>query len=156
RLLALLVLRHDRAVDRIWLAGTLWPDSSDAQALANLRSSLKNVRRALGREASRLASPTPRALALELEGAEVDLIAFGDFLQVGDTPSLQQAVELYRGPLLEGWTEEWAVEERQVREAACLAALERLADVARQVGEPAQAERHLRRAVALDPLCEAN
>src|SRR5678815_4592220 len=39
-LLALLTLRHGRTVDRSWLAGTLWPDSEQSQALHNLRDML--------------------------------------------------------------------------------------------------------------------
>src|SRR6266699_1967946 len=39
-LLALLTLRHGRAVNRSWLAGTLWPESSGSQALENLRADL--------------------------------------------------------------------------------------------------------------------
>src|SRR5947209_4532333 len=48
-LLALLALRHGRAVDRSWLAGTLWPVSVESQALANLRNDLMRLRTALGR-----------------------------------------------------------------------------------------------------------
>src|SRR5713101_3222948 len=72
-LLALLALRHGREVERSWLAGTLWPDSPEPHALISLRTSLKDLRRALGPEAHRLCSPTPRTLCLTLEGAEVDL-----------------------------------------------------------------------------------
>ncbi|HLK57266.1 MAG TPA: hypothetical protein VKU00_11910, partial [Chthonomonadaceae bacterium] len=36
-LLALLAFRHARPVERGWLAGILWPDSTEAQALFNLR-----------------------------------------------------------------------------------------------------------------------
>src|SRR5689334_5595322 len=39
-LLALLILRRQTEVERSWLAGTLWPDSSEAQALSSLRTSL--------------------------------------------------------------------------------------------------------------------
>src|SRR5947207_1900865 len=46
-LLALLALRAGREVQRSWLAVTLWPDSSEAAALTNLRSSLKELRQAL-------------------------------------------------------------------------------------------------------------
>ena len=46
-LLALLTLRHGRAVDRSWLAGTLWPESSGRQALENLRADLVRLRKAL-------------------------------------------------------------------------------------------------------------
>src|SRR5947209_19662737 len=68
-LLALLTLRHGGEVDRSWLAGTLWPDSRETAAFASLRNCLKDLRRALGSEAGRLRSPTPRHLALDLESA---------------------------------------------------------------------------------------
>src|SRR3569833_4148521 len=67
-LLALLVLRHDRDVERAWLAGMLWPESSNEQALGNLRQSLANLRGVLGDEARRLTAPTTRTLRLDLEG----------------------------------------------------------------------------------------
>src|SRR5438046_5214348 len=57
-LLALLALRHDRAVERDWLAGTLWPESTESRALDYLRHSLTDLRKALGVEADRLRSPT--------------------------------------------------------------------------------------------------
>src|SRR5438093_9945493 len=73
-LLALLVLRQGRAVDRSWLAGTLWPESEERKALNNLRNDLVHLRKALGSESERLQSPTRDTLTLDLEGAEVDII----------------------------------------------------------------------------------
>ena len=64
-LLALLTLRHEREVERDWLAGTLWPDSTERQALHNLRQTLSNLRHALGAEAHLLRSPTPHTLFLD-------------------------------------------------------------------------------------------
>src|ERR1051325_11392865 len=55
-LLALLALRAGRETERTWLAGLLWPDSPEPQALQNLRVSLADLRRALGSEAHRLRS----------------------------------------------------------------------------------------------------
>src|SRR5205823_7487585 len=123
-LLALLTLRHGGGyprsgwMDRAWLAGTLWPDSPEPAAFASLRSCLKDLRRALGAEAARLHAPTPRLLALDLAGAQADVVAFDASLAQGDVSSLEQATALYRGPLLVEWTEEWAVQERQAREQA--------------------------------------
>jgi predicted ATPase/class 3 adenylate cyclase/two-component SAPR family response regulator len=172
-LLALLALRAGQEVERAWLAGTLWPDSSEARALANLRNSLTDLRGALGPEEARLRSPTPHTLCLELAGAEVDVVAFDAAIAPGDSEggaragegsrlrervgggheaALERAVALYRGPLLEGCTEGWAFQERQIREQAYLAALETLAAHALAHGDAAAAERHLRRAVAVDPL----
>jgi predicted ATPase/class 3 adenylate cyclase len=163
-LLALLVLRHDgphplapvagTTVDRAWLAGTLWPDSPTSAALALLRRELTDLRRALGPEAVRLRSATMHTLVLDLTGAEADVVAFDAAVARGDPPALAEAVALYRGPLLEGCTEEWVLQERQAREQAYLAALEALAAQAQARGDPV-AERHLRSAVAADPLRES-
>src|SRR5579872_2205732 len=52
-LLALLLLRTNQEVERSWLAGTFWPDTSEEQALNNLRRSLSNLRQVLGGESYR-------------------------------------------------------------------------------------------------------
>src|SRR5438874_6714560 len=93
-LLALLALRAGQEVERAWLAGTLWPDSSEAQALANLRNSLTDLRGALGPEEARLRSPTPRTLCLDLAGAAVDVIAFDASIAQEEAHALEQAVSL--------------------------------------------------------------
>src|SRR5438445_10173578 len=126
-LLALLALQEGRAVERAWLAGTLWPDSTERQAGFNLRRNLWNLRVSLGPEARRLAAPTPQTLGFDLVGAEADLLLFDEAISRGDTASLEQAVELHRGPLLQDCREEWALQERQAREEAYLGALETLA-----------------------------
>jgi predicted ATPase/class 3 adenylate cyclase len=154
-LLALLVLRHSREVERAWLAGTLWPDSTERDAFVNLRQSLTDLRRALGAEAGRLRSPTPHTLALNLCGAEVDLLTFDAALARGDTASLEEAISLYRGPLLEGCAEEWVLQEREVREQASLTALEELAAQTLAEGNAGAAEGYLRRAVVVEPLRES-
>src|SRR5438034_11071980 len=68
-LLALLALRNGAPAERQWLASLLWPDSEDALALYNLRRSLSDLRDALGAEAARILSPTPRSVAFEVRGA---------------------------------------------------------------------------------------
>src|SRR5262249_35901799 len=65
-LLALLVLRRGRPVERDWLAGLLWPESSQSRALYSLRRRLTDLRRALGDQAARLRAPSPRTLAFDL------------------------------------------------------------------------------------------
>jgi DNA-binding SARP family transcriptional activator len=154
-LLALLTLRHGREVERAWLAGMLWPDRPTSAALATLRRDLTDLRRALGTEAGRLHSPTPHSLCLDLTGAEADVVAFDAAVARGDITSMEQAVALYRGPLLEGCEEEWSFQERQTREQSYLTALETLAADAGARGDEAAAERWLRQAVAVDPLRES-
>ncbi len=153
--LALLVLRRDRVLQRDWLAGTLWPDSTARWAYYNLRRSLSDLRRALGPEAWRITAPNRHAVSLDLSGAEVDLVRFDEALRGEDAESLIRAVTAYGGPLLEGCTEEWVLPERQAREQAYLGALERLASQLLTGGEAASAITHLRRAVAVEPLRES-
>src|SRR5207244_11665867 len=94
-LLALLALRHGRAVERAWLAGTLWADSTDDQARHNLRDALLHLRKALDPESCRLQSPTRDTLTLVLEGAEVDVVQFDAAIKAGDEASLQHADPLH-------------------------------------------------------------
>jgi non-specific serine/threonine protein kinase len=158
-LLALLVLRQGLPVERAWLAGTLWIDSRQSQALKNLRNDLTQLRTALGPEDGRIQSPTRDTLTLDLEGAEVDLLAFDAAIEkggeAGDEESLRSLVALYTGPLLEGCDEPWALPERERREQACLTALERLAEAAKEREDFAGALDLLRRAEAMDPLSDS-
>jgi predicted ATPase/DNA-binding SARP family transcriptional activator len=153
-LLALLALRRGRAVERAALAGLLWPDSSHAQALYNLRRSLGELRAVLGPEARRLDSPSPQTLALDLTGAEIDALTFDAAISRGDESSLEAAVALYQGPLLAECDQEWVLPERAQREEAFLAALESLAALAAGRGDHAAALHGLRQAIATDPFRE--
>jgi DNA-binding SARP family transcriptional activator len=154
-LLALLALRRDQPVERVWLAGALWPESDHRQGADSLRRTLTDLRQALGQEAIRLLAPTAHTLALHLTEAEADVLAFDACVDRGDRESLEEAVSLYRGPLLEGCSEEWLLPARLAREQAYLAALETLAAQALAGGEAAAAERYLRRCVSTDPLRES-
>jgi DNA-binding SARP family transcriptional activator len=91
-LLALLALRHGQPVDRAWLAGTLWPDSTVPLAYRSLRASLADLRRCLGEEAGRLRAPAPHALFLDLRGAAVDVVAFDLAIARGGTAERSEVV----------------------------------------------------------------
>ncbi len=154
-LLALLALRLDQPVERDWLAGTLWPESAQHQALYNLRENLANLRRTLGPEAQRIASPSRQTLFLDLKDVVVDLAAFDAAIAHGGPQDLEQAVALYRGPLLEGWTEEWMLMARQQRERSYLNALESLAEQALAASDLEKTTDYLRRLITTDPLRES-
>jgi hypothetical protein len=67
----------------------------------NLRHDLVALRKALGVEAGRIASPARDTLTMDFAGAEVDIIRFDTAMQAGNETALRQAVEVYSGPLLE-------------------------------------------------------
>src|ERR1043166_2645413 len=88
-LLAILVLRSGRSVSRSWLAGTLWPDSEETQALQNLRNALLSLRKALGSEGERIQSPARDTISLNLDGADVDLLRFDAAIRRGGREALR-------------------------------------------------------------------
>lgn len=153
-LLALLTLRHDRPVEREWLAGSLWPDMDQSKAFDNLRPILSELRRALGDQAERIKSPDRHTLYLDLTGAEADVLAFDAAIASDKIPALEKAVDLYRGPLLEGCPEEWVFQERAHREHSCMQALQKLGDSAMAAGDFEKAIAYYQRAVRMDPLWE--
>lgn len=161
-LLMLLVLRHEREVAREELAALLWPDAEERLALYYLRRSLSNLRHALGSEAHRLLTPSPRTLRLDLSDADCDLLAFDAAIaegkkgrQIHHSSFLEKAVALYRGSLLPDCLEEWVLTERMAREQAYFAALERLAQIAQENKEPVAAVHWLRLLLAADPYRES-
>ncbi len=126
-LIALLVLRNDRYVTREWLAETLWPDNPLTQSLAYLRRAVYMLRKELGTEGNRLCGEGSRTLRFAQQGAFIDLVEFDAAVKSGEPDDLRRAVDLYRGPLLEGCDAEWVQADRQVREQSYVSALERLA-----------------------------
>jgi predicted ATPase/DNA-binding SARP family transcriptional activator len=153
--LALLSLRPNLPVQRDWLAGTLWPDRSQSQAFANLRPVLSELRRAMATEGRRLQSPNHHTLLLDLTDADVDLLQFDAALKSGTFAHLEQAVALYRGPLLEGCQEPWIEPERLAREQLYLQALKTLGEATLTDGRYQAAVDYYQRAVQTDPWQEA-
>ena len=154
-LLALLVLRQGRQVERDWLAGVLWVESGESQALANLRLTLTDLRKALGAQAQRLSAPTPRTLSFDLSGATLDTVEFDTGIASGDPARIKRAVALYRAPLLEGFAEDWLLPERALRAHIYLEGLEKLAAAAHEQNDPVAEAEFLRRVLAADPYRES-
>lgn len=157
QLLALLALAQGHPLQRSALAQTLWPfpDYSVDRAAANLRRSLRELRAALGGEAERLPTRQDGVLCLDLENAEVDVVAFNQALAAGHLKALETAVALHHQPLLLGHTETWAEQEREAYRQKNLRALRMLSAYAQQHNDlPAQIA-WLRQAITQDPHAEA-
>jgi DNA-binding SARP family transcriptional activator len=160
-LLAFLILHRDAAQPRQRVAFTLWPDSTEHQARTNLRHVLHNLRRALPEVEPHL-EVGQRTLRWQAgPGYRLDVDAFERALRraaagEGDEVSvLQEAVEVYRGDLLEGCDDEWLLEERERLRQRFLETLERLAELLGGRGEHARAIPHVERLVRQDPLRES-
>jgi DNA-binding SARP family transcriptional activator len=140
-LLAFLLLRREAPLSRQRLAFALWPDSTEPQARTNLRHVLHDLRRALP-DLDRFLHVTPRTLQWRADGPFwLDVAAFQASLSRpgGGLAALREAVELYRGDLLEGGADEWLADERERLRQRYLQALERLAALLAARGEHAEA-----------------
>jgi DNA-binding SARP family transcriptional activator len=137
RLIALITLVGSR--NRSYLAGTLWPERSDAQAQANLRSTLSRL---LARNLGVVrVSRDVLALAPHVTVDVHDVVRSAEDMLYGEPdtpPTPEQILRLLRADdLLTGWYDEWVVTARERLRQLRLHALEavsaRLADAGRHV-----------------------
>ena len=157
QLVALLILQSRGApVARLRCAASLWPDSTEPQALTNLRRELHHLRQAWP-ELDALISADARTLAWNASGATADVIVFeaaADRGLAGDDSSLAAAARLYKGDLLPDLSAEWIEDDRgRLRERARLV-LSRLVSRLEHGGAYEEAIEHVQRLIRLDPLDE--
>ena len=139
-LLAYLILNPGRPHPREALADLLWDECESPHAKKYLRQALWQLQAGLlaaGRSrASRLIHQEPGWVELDLEGcAWVDTVQLEDaFLSIRGrseiepslVPSLVEAVQLYRGDLLDGWNFSWCSYERDRFREMYLALLDKV------------------------------
>ena len=101
-LLACLALRMGHSQPRDSLIALLWGDADPPRARQNLRQALTEVRRLL-RGNPGLVSDR-ETVALRGNGVESDVMAFDRLLSERTPDALEQALNLYRGELLEGFS----------------------------------------------------
>jgi TolB-like protein/DNA-binding SARP family transcriptional activator len=152
-LLALLALARGRALSRDKVVATLWPDATPDRARPQLSDTLYILRGALGEAA---VCATGDDLATNPDVVTTDVAALGRSLRDG---RLEEAIELYRGPLLDGFHvsdaaefERWLDAERDSIERQVDAALETLAETAESAGDRAGAVAWWRRRAVRDPV----
>lgn len=169
-LLAYLAVEADRAHARAALAGLLWPERSDREALTSLRYALSNLRRALGDRQARRPFLLITRHTVQFDRASdcwLDVADFESSLagsrhpatdQAAQIEALASAVDLYRGEFVEGLTlgdspafEEWLLLRREQFHRQALTALQRLGALHELRGEYAPATIRARQHLALEP-----
>jgi len=144
------------------LATLLWSESLESNALHSLRSSLYHIRQALHTKgADEVLISAGERISLKLDEYACDVTSFRRLLAEGSESALAQAVSLYRGPLLQGFTlaeaplfEEWVRFEESALRQSYLAALQQLASWAESREAWNEAIHYVQRIVQLDPLSE--
>ena len=151
RLVAFLAL-HNRPLQRVYVAGSLWIDASEARSHANLRSALWRLRRT----GHGVVDATPTTVGLG-RGVEVDVhrvLALSRGL-LRDPDTAGELEEELTGDLLPDWYDGWLEVERerlrQLRVHALEAVAERLL-AERRYGEAVEAGLA---ALETDPLRES-
>src|SRR5947209_924349 len=132
------------------LAALLWPDILESSARGSLRSAIAAVRRTLGSRSDRYLLASGDTLGLA-DDVTVDVRQFEALVGEGE---LEAALELARGPLLQGLGAEWVRHARAEHLDRLSQVLELLAQRAEKAGALEQAIRYTRRQVALSPLAE--
>jgi DNA-binding SARP family transcriptional activator len=137
-----LLLHRDHSLPRETLASLLWPDTTTAQSKKNLRQALWQLQSALGSQNEQV---NERVLLVEPDWVQLntaanfwlDVAVFEQaFNLVQKTPGqeldnstaqlLQETVQLYQGPLLEGWYQDWCLLERERLQSIYLTMLDKL------------------------------
>lgn len=152
RLLAFLAIQG-RPLQRLYVAGRLWMDSSQETANANLRTALWRLRR----PDRGLVDVTAKDVSLA-EGVVIDLReatsraqrVLGSQAQEGDAAAL-----ICAGELLPDLYDDWIVIERERFRQLRLHALERLCEQCRDAGRFADAVEAGLAAIATEPLRES-
>jgi DNA-binding SARP family transcriptional activator/tetratricopeptide (TPR) repeat protein len=163
-LVAFLAVRAGSPQSRQRIAGLLWPDSTDAQALTNLRRELHHLRQVLGDEASLVV--TPRDLCWrDTKTCRVDVRVFDNervaamaAAAAGEDDGIlvhaAAAIAAYRGELLPGVYEDWLLDARSQLERQCVELCDLLCAARARTGDLTGAVQAARRRVQLQPLEE--
>jgi DNA-binding SARP family transcriptional activator/tetratricopeptide (TPR) repeat protein len=140
-----------RPVRRDTLAGLLWPESTQERARASLRRTLSALRSAIGADG---VSADREVVGLDLAPDVVDVVQF----ELLSTTAPTEALALYRGPFLEGFSvpdapdfEDWQRGETDRLRLRADSLLDHLYESA----DPIVAADLARRRLALDALNEA-
>lgn len=153
RLLAFLAMHGHHALSRLHTAGTLWPDTTDGNAAANLRSTLWRTRR----QVSGAILATGDSLRLRADVA-VDVVAFLDAARHRRSgpadPDLRAQVDAFSSELLEDWYDGWLDDHRERWRLTRLCALEGIALAATEHGRYAVAVEAALAAIQAEPLRE--
>lgn len=170
RALLFLLAAVEQPVPRSRLTATLWGDQPDREAARGLSDALYRLRGVLQAES---AGPSPRLVAgndqvslLLDDSSTIDVRTFEHALvsSIDDSdpiPSLRAAVELWRGPFLDGFDladcpdfEDWLARERLRIENRYVDALERLCRCYWEAGRAADIPFAAGRLIEVDPLRE--
>jgi predicted ATPase len=164
-LLGFLLVHRGAPQRREYVAGQFWPDSSQAQARANLRRELHSLRSGLPQVHRWLTADSGTLLWRLDPDCHVDVAVFETAadaataaLTAADEPAFRraatEAVRAYRGEFMPALYDDWAAAERDRLHRRCLTLLDQLIMLEREAGAYPEAIELARRRIDLEPLEE--
>jgi DNA-binding SARP family transcriptional activator/tetratricopeptide (TPR) repeat protein len=163
-LIAFLVAHAGSPQPRQRIAGLFWPDSTDAQALTNLRRELHHLRQVLGGEPSLAVTSTDlcwrdtATCRVDARVFDIERMAALSAAAAGDSDRIlthaARAIAEYGGDLLPGVYDDWLLGIRSQLERQCVDLCDLAATARARTGDLAGAVDAARRRVQLQPLEE--
>jgi DNA-binding SARP family transcriptional activator len=163
-MVAFLVIHADSPQSRQRIAALFWPDSTDEQALTNLRRELHHLRHALGDEralvvnARDLCWQDTQTCRVDVRTFTVEHAAAVADASAGNTMAAlahaNAAVDCYRGELMPGNCEDWLLEARSDLDRQCVDLLDLICETQTQLGDLPAAADAARRRIQYRPLEE--
>jgi DNA-binding SARP family transcriptional activator/tetratricopeptide (TPR) repeat protein len=164
-LIAYLVAHAGAPQTRQRISLLFWPDSTDAQALTNLRRELHQLRQVLGDQPSLVVTSTDLSWR-DTDTSRVDLRTFHTERAIalaaaadGEDESVIShgvaAIASYGGEFLPGGYDDWILELREELQRECVDLCALVCETQTRRGDLAAAAATARRRIALEPLEEA-
>lgn len=160
-LLAYLALRPGESHGRERLANLLWEDADEELARTSLRQALAALRKSLPAGAQAALQADAESVGIDPAWLSSDIQSFRHALLAGTRTSLQDAINQYRGDLLDGFDarstafDEWLSSERSTLRKQVSEALNRLTELCAAAEDNDGALTACMRLVSLEPLNEA-
>lgn len=159
-LIAYLSLQPGHSRSREKIASLLWGGYSESQARTNLRQVLSEIRRATRNLEGGLIRTDADDIALNLSNVHLDVARFEALAAEAAVTSLEQALSLYQGDLLDGFSmkeepfEDWVRMERERLRSVAVTVMERLVTHHFTTNKLASCAQAATRLLAIEPLRE--
>lgn len=158
-LLAFILLKRDAPQSRQQIAVQLWPEATDADAKANLRRRLHELKQLIPDVDRWLRVETKTIQWVLAEDCSFDVAQFETAIASSQPAHLQQhalaqAAQLYQGDLLPSCYDDWIVPYREQLQQQAIAGLDTLVTLLTTQGNTRAAIRYAQQLQRLDPLYE--
>lgn len=161
-LFAWLALHPNQQHQREKLASILWPDSNEAQARHSLRQALASIKKSLPITAyTKIFQTTKDYIFFNSKEIKIDALCFDQAVKLDNEKSLQKAISLYQGELLEGCNphsdifDDWLYSFRINYSERAAIAMDRYLQILLSKNKYEQAIRVATQLVSIDPLKES-